>query len=61
MLLTTSLKGTLLGDEDNITSFFLGEDRTDRRGGLMAVGCINGYSNIGSSSSSLEVDGPGSS
>jgi hypothetical protein len=60
MLLTTSLKGTLLGDEDNAISFFLGEERTDRRGGLKAVGCMKAYSNIDSSSLSLEVDGPGS-
>lgn len=61
ILLITSLKETLFGDEDNANSFFLGEEKTDCRGGLRVVGCMKGYSNIGPSSSSLEVDGPGSS
>jgi len=58
MLLTTSLKGTLRGEDDgSIISFFLGETIV-LRGGVILVGCIKAYSN--GRSSSCRVEGPGS-
>jgi hypothetical protein len=58
MLLTTSLNGTLCGEDDGkITSFFFG-DTIVRRGGVILVGCMKAYSN--GRSSSCRVDGPGS-
>lgn len=58
MLLTTSLNGTLQGEEEgNIAAFFLA-DTIARLGGVMLVGGMKAYSN--GRSSSWRTDGPGS-